>query len=459
MNTIDNLAISLLSKPFTVLYGPSGTGKTRAAIELAQKINDHSALLTKQNNVKEITINSNGLILEPSEDEVREMVTANIYNDNNFEAEKDGQLFPIQIECCSNIKFINSSDETIYSPNGTATAKINIHIDDHLSCYKVIPVASNWSDNKSLIGYINPFGTNGETIYEITPFIELLLLANHPNNVNKPFFSILDEMNLSHVEYYLSDILSLMEISQYGENEVINFDTLKVVKRTLQLNYSKYNHYLLTAAELLLNSNKGLIVPQNFFIVGTINLDETTQMLSNKVLDRAHLIKIDTLSPSQAIDSTGYSSIFTNEDMYNKFSRIIPLNYYENFKDIYNTLAIPSTFKYPNSDDLINLLDVLYNELQTIDQSFGYRVIQEVFTYMITGFEFYDKDPIYLDTLLNNALNQKVLVKLHGNRRTLPMACNGLKAKLDEATFSEVFKRLDNLLFRLELRGQATFIS
>src|SRR5690606_3454364 len=99
--------------------------------------------------------------------------------------------------------------------------------------------------------------------------VHLLYKASKPENANKPFFLILDEMNLSHVERYFADFLSIMESK----------DTIK----------------LYTGKER--KSLDGITIPfeigwpKNLFIIGTVNIDETTYMFSPKVLDRANVIE------------------------------------------------------------------------------------------------------------------------------------------------------------------------
>ncbi len=78
-------------------------------------------------------------------------------------------------------------------------------------------------------------------------------------NPEIPFFLILDEKNLSHVEQYFSDFLSKMELLDYTKlDEKVYFDII---------GYGK------------------LELPKNLFITGTVNIDETTYMFSPKVLD------------------------------------------------------------------------------------------------------------------------------------------------------------------------------
>ena len=95
-----------------------------------------------------------------------------------------------------------------------------------------VPVEAGWTDGRHLLGYRNPFGRAGEN-YSTTPFISLLLRANYPEHAMCPFFVILDEMNLSHVEMYFSRFLSLMETSAGGQpEEVLGPSELRLLLRS-----------------------------------------------------------------------------------------------------------------------------------------------------------------------------------------------------------------------------------
>jgi hypothetical protein len=79
-----------------------------------------------------------------------------------------------------------------------------------------LSVRPDWRDSKALLGYYNPLTER----YESTPLLEFLLRAAWDYKQNEsnaqPYFVILDEMNLAHVEYYFADFLSVLES---GRNE------------------------------------------------------------------------------------------------------------------------------------------------------------------------------------------------------------------------------------------------
>ena len=144
--------------------------------------------------------------------------------------------------------------------------------------YIYLPVRPDWRDSKALLGYYNPITIE----YERTPLLNFILAAIKNYNTKKdnpdPFFIILDEMNLSHVEYYFADFISVLES---GRDE--NYWT----KETIKLHNSE---------EVLLDNNgeeipKEIKLPPNLYIIGSVNIDETTYMFSPKVLDRAFTIE------------------------------------------------------------------------------------------------------------------------------------------------------------------------
>lgn len=125
---------------------------------------------------------------------------------------------------------------------------------------RMIPVQPGWYDPSPLLGYVSPIQ---ESTYLSTPFLELLLQA--ADNPDIPFVAILDEMNLSHPEQYMAPILSAMET--HGHIELHQLGDA-VGQIPMQVRY-----------------------PENLAIIGTLNMDETTHGLSDKVLDRAYTLE------------------------------------------------------------------------------------------------------------------------------------------------------------------------
>jgi 5-methylcytosine-specific restriction enzyme B len=132
---------------------------------------------------------------------------------------------------------------------------LGLPVDTH---YLQVAVWPDWTDPSGLLGFINPLG-DPPTFHE-TSALRFLLSADR--NPDKPYFLCLDEMNLARVEHYFAPFLSAMEDTN-GRLELHAGD----------------------------NSVDGIpatiLWPRNLFIIGTVNMDETTHPFSDKVLDRA----------------------------------------------------------------------------------------------------------------------------------------------------------------------------
>ena len=131
--------------------------------------------------------------------------------------------------------------------------------------YALVPVGADWTGNENIVGY--PDGLQSAN-YVTRPALELMRHAIEPENAKLPHFLILDEMNLSHVERYFADLLSAIESGEeipLYEGSDRKADG-KVVPHRLR-------------------------IPDNLFVIGTVNVDETTYQFSPKVLDRANVIE------------------------------------------------------------------------------------------------------------------------------------------------------------------------
>lgn len=193
----------------------------------------------------------------------------------------------------------------------------------------IVPVKPNWTSSEDLLGYYNPI----ERRYHPSPFLHALLAAS--NDPDVPHFICLDEMNLARVEYYFADFLSLLEsrgdgvqVPLYANMEEAHaavdnrlFLTLEQEARarsglaedaTLEdilrddvankelrkLGGFEDGETILAHHAKLRGSLAGLLqipptlpYPRNVWIIGAINVDETTHYLSPKILDRAHVMR------------------------------------------------------------------------------------------------------------------------------------------------------------------------
>ena len=256
--------------------------------------------------------------------------------------------------------------------------------------YSIVPVGANWTDNSNVLGYYNAITEQ----YQTTPAYDLINEA-HSDSYN-PYFLILDEMNLSHVERYFSDFLSAIEskepIPLYG------------------------------------GSHLKLSLPDNLFIVGTVNVDETTYMFSPKVLDRANTIEFETLSVSDYINLNLDNDDFIGDVNYLQSplvdSDISNLNIVD-LKEIMSDIMCPGG----------NLLEILTSELDSFQSTlkstgfdFGFRVINEILRFMVVAWK-YENSPDYWDNwerYFDAQIKQKILPKLHGSQKAIGNVLNEL---------------------------------
>jgi 5-methylcytosine-specific restriction protein B len=248
------------------------------------------------------------------------------------------------------------------------------------SQYRIIPVGADWTNREPLLGY--PNGLDPKTY--VTPdsgALHLILEASKEENQNKPYFMILDEMNLSHVERYFADFLSIMEsgdsIKLYSGADRVDSDKNKIKQE--------------------------IIWPKNLFIIGTVNIDETTYMFSPKVLDRANTIEFR-LTEKDLAD-------FIESDL--KLDMGLLKAQGANMSDSFMAMASQETDKNlkPSEADL----KLFFSELKKSGAEFGYRTASEIGRLMYMLKELGDDD----DNLLDIAIMQKLLPKLHGSRNKL----------------------------------------
>lgn len=256
------------------------------------------------------------------------------------------------------------------------------------SQFKIIPVGADWTNREPLLGY--PNGLNPKEY--ITPdsgALNLIIEASKVENADKPYFLILDEMNLSHVERYFADFLSVMEsddkISLYSGTARIDLEGNDIPNEIYWF--------------------------KNLFIIGTVNIDETTYMFSPKVLDRANTIEF-------RVDEANIKSFF---DLPSK----IDLSVLESKGAAMakNFLEIATDNSIEKDEEYSAVLVKFFNELKKVGAEFGYRTAVEMLLLI--------KKLNVISNLSKNesvdiAVMQKLLPKLHGSRSKISKVLDAL---------------------------------
>ncbi|MBO4752495.1 MAG: AAA family ATPase [Bacteroidales bacterium] len=149
----------------------------------------------------------------------------------------------------------------------------------------MVQVKPNWHDSTELMGYVTRI--SGTPEYIPGPFLRFLAATIKEPSV--PYFLCLDEMNLAPVEQYFAEYLSVIESRKLNSDGTITTDP--IIKPEDTQEYHDLIGKLLGDEERLKGTT--LTIPQNFFVVGTVNMDETTFSFSRKVLDRAMTIEMN----------------------------------------------------------------------------------------------------------------------------------------------------------------------
>lgn len=255
---------------------------------------------------------------------------------------------------------------------------------------EVVAVGADWTSNESVLGYrdaLDPQKYRAPT----SGALDLILRAT--KDQTRPYFLIMDEMNLSHVERYFADLLSAIES---GEPVALH-----------------------SADEEVDGIPARLLLPPNLFIVGTVNVDETTYMFSPKVLDRANVIefRVSVEDMREFLDSP---SMFELDKLKGQ-----GIEYGSLFVDAAATPGVsldslPETIAEGTKAkaDVQKALGELFEILSPIGAEFGYRTAAEIYRFVYMHALLVGAGWQVLDAIDAQVL-QKVMPKLHGSERRL----------------------------------------
>lgn len=282
----------------------------------------------------------------------------------------------------------------------------------------LIPVGADWTDNTKILGFYNPLANEGKGKYEETEILRLIKRANE--NKLKPYFIILDEMNLSHVERYFADFLSHME--------------------TINIPF------------ILDGTGDCVDYPENVFVVGTVNIDETTYMFSPKVLDRANVIEF---KPEEESLMDLFMNPAENKD-------IVPAG--NGMAEAFLTLSESISKDVCGlSEDVLNRVQNLFREVYKITAQYGfefaYRTVKEIRRYISAAYELSD-DGESFDVVAaeDEQLLQKVLPKIHGNRKEIGQLLEDLDSLCERNNLKMSKEKIKQMKEKLAKVQYASFI-
>ena len=254
---------------------------------------------------------------------------------------------------------------------------------------KLVPVRPDWSDSSDLFGH-----TDLSSKFHAGAIIDFVKQAERDKNTSH--FLCLDEMNLARVEYYLSDFLSIIETRDRKPNGQIETDPL--------IDESYFQD-----AEAKKEYGK-VYIPENLYIIGTVNMDETTFPFSKKVLDRANTIEFSFVNLMTKVITGGQAVAQKLDNTFLKTD-------YLYLRDCVD-------------EDLIDTVCFNLEELNQIlvkaNLHVGYRVRDEIAFYMMNNKK---AELLDFDSAFDHEIMQKILPRVQGSSSAIKKVLSELFAK------------------------------
>lgn len=212
----------------------------------------------------------------------------------------------------------------------------------------VVPVRPDWTGPESIFGYEDALrrSASGAPVWFVPEAFEFVLRA--AEDPEHPYLLILDEMNLAHVERYFSDFLSGIESRRPVLPDLI-FD-------------QKSRQWVVRDVEA-----QRLPLPRNLFVVGTVNVDETTYMFSPKVLDRAFTFEFRVTSDELDAELRRPTAAPAGEDQQVR-----------TFASLAERDDWQREHPHPARDEIVSTLREAHTILARTNQEFGHRTLYEI---------------------------------------------------------------------------------
>ena len=344
--------------------------------------------------------------------------------------------------------------------------------------YCMVEVKPNWHDSTELLGY----WSNLQEKYMFTKFVKFLVKAKMYPNV--PFFVCLDEMNLAPVEQYFAEFLSVLETRRIVKDDetekmevksgaLVDKDYFKTfgaiggqhLENDRQIYFKLFNinegeEMEKTKCESKSLLDEGLTLPENVFIIGTVNMDDTTHQFSRKVIDRAMTIEMN---------GGALADIFKQEEGLTYAENPLTMEYlrskYVTAKEVIANceavLANEEISKYIqgiNGEGLPQRLQAINTVLAGTPFTVSYRVMNELTIYLAVlldkaaedGKEVnFDTFMPYVETAIDKILLMKILPRVEGDDEMFRVSekernANGLDSQVNEdGGMSHEFTKLD----------------
>ena len=326
--------------------------------------------------------------------------------------------------------------------SGTGKTSLpKIFVESIMGEISVVPVESSWRDRNELLGYYNDFSKK----FTAKEFTCDLYRAGCERYENTIYFIVLDEMNLSRVEYYFADFLSVLEdkkdnwkirlvdtdmrqlpteitdavikaiekdkseeakeiedivgklypnntLSEEDNYSVTANDKLKLIKYLSDKKFKNKTKTrgLIGGPQKLIDGNT-VRIPQNVWFVGTANRDESTFEITDKVYDRAQVLNFNERATGKKNDND-IQRIFVSfgdlEEMFNSANKKYPFKAeeYELLKKIESILKQYFKLSYGNRiQDQMDKFVPIYLAARGASDNTDKKIINEAIDFQITN--------------------------------------------------------------------------
>lgn len=299
----------------------------------------------------------------------------------------------------------------------------------------MVQVKPNWHDSSDLIGYVSRI--NGEK-YVVGPFLRFI--AKAIQDPKRPYFLCLDEMNLAPVEQYFAEYLSVIESRKLQDGHIetdpiVPFENTEAYGSLIDQLFDSDEERKAYKTE---EGGKRLTIPENLFVVGTVNMDETTFSFSRKVLDRAMTIEMNEVDLKGGLEAGGAAEFgYIGEDLMDDAAE---------GKDIYaDNQAL--------CDDIITYLGKVNEILEGTPFKIAYRTRNEFLLYAVNRIHFAPESEVW--QTLDEMTSMKILSRIEGDNERCEHVLRELKNLLTEtvgnhAEDSASLKKIDEMLAKLK---------
>ena len=310
------------------------------------------------------------------------------------------------------------------------------------SNFEMIQVKPNWHDSSELLGYVSRI--SGKPEFVAGDFLRFIVKAWENRNV--PYFLCLDEMNLAPVEQYFAEYLSVIETRKLENGEIVTDPILKVNAEQWYIDLI----HKLTSDEILSKQflERGIAIPQNLFVVGTVNMDETTFSFSRKVLDRAMTIEMNEVDLEGGLENDGGDGFgYIGEALHAQF--VEGKDVYSDYKEL--------------CDKVISYLKSVNEKLEGTPFKIAYRTRNEFLVYAVNRWLLSDGQDVFLN-VIDEMTSMKILSRIEGDADKVGSVLDDLKSLLEGAfgeselkTSSVSLSKLKEMTKKLEKTQYTSF--